>query len=188
MKIKERLRASACIYWRRGWNSRGHLRRWVEEQGRFWADSVEVAWWTCWKGVPTLSLKEAQWAAEQGAAVDACDTPSVVDLQWAEDWHPPASTQCALQEHQPQSLWICVNLHTRLVQNIREGARVTCICTTLAAGTRDSEGSTMVQMKAVSGWLAEGRRGRVAAWYGELVFQCKKLHFVLWRDSCWNTM
>ena len=51
---------------------------WVEERGRIGADSVEMAWRTCRKEVPSLSSKEAQWAAEQGAAVDDDDAPS----QW----------------------------------------------------------------------------------------------------------
>jgi hypothetical protein len=55
------------------------------------------------------------------------------------------------------------------VQDIREGTRVACICTTLAAGTRDSEGSTVAGMEAVSSWLAEGRRGEVEAIWGTVV-------------------
>ena len=53
---------------------------WLGERGRFGAELVEVVSRTCWKEVPTLSLNKGQWAAEQGAAVDAsgCDAPS----QW----------------------------------------------------------------------------------------------------------
>jgi hypothetical protein len=81
----------------------------------------------------------------------------------------------ALQECRPQSLRRHVDLYLRVVQDIRDGARVAYICTTLTAGIRDSEGSTTAGMKAVSGWLAEGRRGEVEARYGEPSCQYKKL-------------
>jgi hypothetical protein len=59
--------------------SRGHLRSCGLKSGV----ELELNWWR-WRDehvarrCSTLSLKEAPWAAEQGAAVDDCDAPS----QW----------------------------------------------------------------------------------------------------------